>query len=477
MRTLRSKSLAARSLIDSAARTKGAGMERGEILTCRAWSQPASRVPSLALDLLLACGLLMSAASQLRPAGAKIGPGEACLVMWLLIMLSREVNRLGPPTTPALWRLIVFWTLFAFAQSLGTLAGYAIGDIHDRDLFLHDVMAYSLLAAVSLLSVVEPGAAFRLQRVTRLVVVLGGTFLALQLAHAWGVISIATIDPWYWDRLRGWSENPNQLALFCAIFGPLCLHVAETATRFSGRVGAIACALLAFFVGRLTKSDTFSLFLVAAGPIYIALKLRTWLAEPRRTVLSAAARIFALGLPLLVISAVPLGYSIAVEAENFARQMSKDNGEGTEREAHLRLHSWREAIDRGLESGMLGLGPGPHLEIPPVLVAARRTEIEPKYLEHPEVNSTPNFEAHNTYLDLFTQGGLIAVLSFVWLATAALRATYRTKLDALTTLLCGLALFTFLHLIVRHPLFWFAIALSLVMGDECRRASSVRNWS
>ncbi len=452
-------------------------MERVEKLTCQACPQPASRVTPVAVDLLLAFGLLLSSASQLRPAGAKIGPGEACLVMWLLVMLSREVNRLGPPLTPALWRLIVFWTLFAFAQSVGTLTGYVIGDRHDPDLFLHDVMAYALLAAVSLLSVVEPGAALRLQRVARCVVVLGGAFLALQVAHAWGLISIAAIDPWYWDRLRGWSENPNQLAICCAILGPLSLHLAETATRLSERLGAIACTFLAFFVGRLTKSDTFSLLLVAAGPIYVALKLRTWLAEPKLTFRSATARILVLGLPLLVASAVPLGYTIAIEAEGFSRQMSKDNGEGTEREAQLRLHSWREAISRGLESGMLGLGPGPHLEIPPVLVAARRTENEPKYLEHPELNTTPNFEAHNTFLDLFTQGGLIAVLSFVWLAATALRTTYKANLDALTTLLCGLALFTLLHLIVRHPLFWFATALTLVMGDEARRASSVRNWS
>jgi hypothetical protein len=473
----RCMSLATRTLTTSTARTQGLGMERDEVFTCQARLQPAFRLVPAAVDLLLAFGLLMSTASQLRPAGAKIGPGEACLVMWLLVMLSREVNRLGPPLTPALWRLIFFWTLFAFAQSMGTFTGYVIGDRHDPGLFLHDVMAYSLLAAVSLLSVVEPGAALRLQRVARQVVLLGGVFLVLQLAHAWELISIAAIDPWYWDRLRGWSENPNQLAIFCAILGPLSLHVAEAATRFSERAGAIAGALLAFLVGRLTKSDTFSLLLVAAGPIYVALKLRTWLAEPKPTFRSAAARILALGLPLLVASAVPLGYTIAVEAEDFARQMSKDNGEGTDREAQLRLHSWREAISRGLESGMLGLGPGPHLEIPAVLVAARKSGNEPKYLEHPEVNSTPNFEAHNTYLDLFTQGGVIAVLSFVWLAATAFWTTYKAKLDALTTLLCGLALFTVLHLIVRHPLFWFATALSLVMGDEARRASSVRNWS
>jgi len=66
---------------------------------------------------------------------------------------------------------------------------------------------------------------------------------------------------------------------------------------------------------------------------------------------------------------------------------------------------WRQAIDRGLESGMLGLGPGPHLQIPPSIVAGRvSTGAEPVNIGHPIQNGTANFEAHNTILDLFTQG-------------------------------------------------------------------------
>ena len=42
------------------------------------------------LDLLLVLGILLSTASQLRPAGAPIGPGEVCLVIWAALMLGRE---------------------------------------------------------------------------------------------------------------------------------------------------------------------------------------------------------------------------------------------------------------------------------------------------------------------------------------------------------------------------------------------------
>ena len=82
-------------------------------------------------DLLLVLGILLATASQLRPAGASIGPGEVCLMVWIVLMLGRETIQLGPQFTPPLSRMLIFWLLFAVAQSVGTLTGFAIGDIHD----------------------------------------------------------------------------------------------------------------------------------------------------------------------------------------------------------------------------------------------------------------------------------------------------------------------------------------------------------
>jgi hypothetical protein len=430
-------------------------------------------------DLLLVLGILLSTASQLRPAGAAIGPGEICLVIWIALMLGRETVRLGPQFTPALSRLVIFWLLFAVAQSIGTLAGFAIGDVHDSSLFMHDVMAYPLLAAVSMLSVVGPDAGSRLHRVAWFLVTLGSATLALQVAQAWGWVGMGSIDPWYWDRVRGWSENPNQLAFLCAVLGLLSLHLADVVTSAPARIAAIATSVLPIYVGRLTKSDTFGLVLVAAGPIFITFKLRTWLLshQPRLSVRSASAWIAVLALPLLWVSAVPFGSSLALEAQGLVKDMAKGNQQDTEKTAQIRLEAWGQAIDRGLESGMLGLGPGPHLPIPASIRAGRQDPAgEPKYLEHPQANGTPNFEAHNTLLDIFTQGGLMAVLSLFWLVAATLLLTYRTRLDGLTTLLCGLTIFSIFHLLVRHPIFWFAIAICLVVA-ESRKVSLARRWS
>ncbi len=376
--------------------------------------------------------------------------------------------------------MLIFWSLFAVAQSLGTLTAFAIGDEHDPHWFLHDVMAYPLLAAVSCLSVIEPDAGPRLHRVAWLLSALGTPFLALQFANAWGLIDVPSIDPWYWDQLRGWSANPHQLAVLCAVLGLLSLHLAETAVRRRERIAAVACASLPIYVGLLTKTDSFSVVLVVAGPIFVALKFRTWLVSfaPRITFRSASAWIVVLALPLVLVSAAPFGSLIAVEAEGFAREMSRENYERTEEKTEQRFDLWSQAIVRGVEAGMLGLGPGPHLEIPPSILAGRQgAGIRPKYVQHPEPSFAPNFEAHNTLLDLFIQGGLIAVLSFVWLAATALFVTYRARLAGLSTLLCGLAVYGVATLIIRHPIFWFAIALCLVAGPGAGKPSALRHWS
>lgn len=432
------------------------------------------------LDALFALGLLLSPASQLRLAGSAVGPGEICLLIWIALTLGREAVRLGPPLTPALSRLLIFWSLFTIAQSLGTLTAYVIGDEHDADWFLHDVLAYHLLAAVSCLSVIEPHAGPRLHRVAWFLSALGTPFLALQFANAWRLIDIPSIDPWWWDQLRGWSANPHQLAVLCTMLALLPLHLAETATGLGQRIAAVACAILPIYAGLLTKTDSFSVIVVAAGPIFVALKFRGWLAstEARISLRSALSWIVVLALPLLLAAAAPFSSSIAVDADSIIKEISREDYERTEEKTELRLELWRHAISRGIEAGMLGLGPGPHLEIPPAILAGRYGGgNRPKYIVSPDPKLTPNFEAHNALLDLFAQGGLIAVLSFIWITATGLAIAYRARLAGLVTLLCGLGIYAAATLIIRHPIFWFAIALCMVAGTGAGRPPAPRDWS
>jgi O-antigen ligase len=288
-----------------------------------------------------------------------------------------------------------------------------------------------------------------------------------QLAAGWGMIDIPSVDPWFWDRFRGWSSNPNQLALLCAVLAFTSIHLADTAERFGSWIALAASCALFVWVGRLTKADTFTFSLAAGGGVFIAMKLWQWLCstEPRPTLRPAIAVIAIVAIPLMVASTIPLAVTATTDSEDVALGLMKNGGKEAAQEADLRLQLWQEAIDRGIHAGLLGLGPGPHLPIPPSIIAGRMTEPDLGINDHPSVNGTPNFEAHNTPLDLFTQGGLLALLSFLWIMASALLTAYRSRFAGLAALLSGLAVFGMTDLIVRQPIFWFGITLCLAAAE------------
>ena len=200
----------------------------------------------------------------------------------------------------------------------------------------------------------------------------------------------------------------------------------------------------------------------AAMLLLLALRFRLLQSTLRLDAWVAIGLVVLVGVPLLAASAMPLIMSARSDSAGLGASVLKNGGKDATAEADLRLALWQQAIQRGLESGMLGLGPGPHLAIPATLVTARIREAgQPGNIQHPEQNGAPNFEAHNTILDLFVQGGLGADLALIWLLGSAFRAAYRNQSGSLVTLLCGITLFGMTNLIVRQPLFWFSIALCL----------------
>src|SRR5690606_14715403 len=118
-----------------------------------------------------------------------------------------------------------------------------------------------------------------------------------------------------------------------------------------------------------------------------------------------------------------------------------------------RLHLWQEAIERGLYSGFIGLGPGP--------------QLTSKSYKRPPPDK---FEAHNTPLDLFSQGGLLAIGAFFWLCLSTFRDAWRARLPGMAALVCGFATFSMFHFVVRHPFFWFGVVICLLESARAMAA-------
>jgi hypothetical protein len=422
------------------------------------------------LDTLFALGLLLTTATQLRLPGLPLGPDGACLAVWSGLTIVRLLTGNGVLRTRALLEVLAFWAAFVCALSIGTLVGLASGEPYDLAWFMHDVFAYALLLVVTSCSLAGADAGLRLQRTAWVLAISSSAALAFQVAVGFGLARFSLFEPWFWERFRGWSANPNQLAFACGALALLAVHLAETAERPSGRLLALACLPMPLIVGRMTGSDTFLLMLAAAVPIFLTLKVWSWASQPqtgeaRRT----AAVLVAFALPLMIISILPLTLTGSADSAHAALALSKGGGKEVAQEADLRFMLWRQAIGRGIETAGFGLGPGPHLKIPSEIVLAREsTGDSPGQTVHPQQSGAMNFEAHNTPLDLLTQGGVVAVLAFLWLQITGVLRAWRAHLAGLATLLCGVLLFGMTNLIVRLPLFWFVVALCLVAESHPR---------
>jgi O-antigen ligase len=186
------------------------------------------------------------------------------------------------------------------------------------------------------------------------------------------------------------------------------------------------------------------------------------LSGPRRRMgvagLSALLAVFA--LPALVAATTPLAYRLATEV--MAQNSHEETNQKLERDVGGRAKLWAQALERGLESRMLGLGPGPHL-------------VRPAELREPRWDWLPDFEAHNTFVDIFLQGGLLAVAGLLWLLVAAARESWKADLSCLAALVVAMSGFALTHFIIRHPIVWFVVALVLATGTSCRARATGAN--
>ncbi len=416
---------------------------------------------------VLAVGMLFATFTQLRPsADVALGFGEVLIVAWIGYMLIHNASRIDALVTPAVWRLSAFWLVFMIALCIGTMTAFVIDERNARGFFIHDLLAYSMMAVISLLAAFQARAAARMRQATWFLVLIGAAFLALQLLQGVSLISVPGTDVWYYDRFTGWSTNSNQLGLLCVILALLAFHLAETTRRRSLRMIALLAAVLPVWAGYLSRSDAFLLAMVLS--VLGIIGINGWKlvrANGKGSSLSnSAAVLAAIALPIMLGASVP----IAQDAFDIARTggPGKSNGveSGIARDIRYRTALWRQAAGRGAASGLLGLGPGPHLH-------------RPGKLREPKMDVLPDFEAHNTIVDLFLQGGALAVAALLLLGTTAFVATLRANFSILPMLILAVSLFGLTHFVIRHPILWFAITLALVAADAHRAKGRVGRTS
>lgn len=402
-------------------------------------------------DILLAGGIVLAPAGQLSM-GLPAGFAEVLLFCFISVSAARMLWDGRIEVTPAFVRLGIFWLVFAMTLAVGFFVGYFTAQTQILGFILHDSLAFGLMMTTSLMIAGRQNAVFHMRRSAWLLIGFANVALLAQLAAGWGLVSQPGITPWLGDRFQGWSENPNQLALYCTAYGLLALHLATTSEKPLARILGFTALVIPLYVGRLTKSDAFLLASIVGYLTFGVLSLSSWLgaSAQRHGLRQQVAGVLLVALLPLTVALSPQLFARPVNVETIAASMTRGGGgEATQESAALRLYLWKAAVDAGMTSGSLGLGPGPHLERPPVSFRQTLPEL---------------FEAHNTILDTFTQGGMIAVLSLAWIVTTAILFAWRVRADALVAVVLSLAVFGLTHLIIRHPIVWFSVAACLLAG-------------
>ncbi|WP_146592256.1 O-antigen ligase family protein [Puniceibacterium confluentis] len=394
------------------------------------------------IPTVLTLGLVVTAATQLRFGEFPVGPGELLLLLWLGLALLRQILCRPMLLNPALTRVALFWFIMGVTLCIGMIVGLAVEPFHYYSGMFRDTVAYALMFCFSIMMAISLADPTERRQVCWRMAVIGSLSLLLQIADALGGLPVPGIDPWYWDRFRGWAENPNQLGFFALVITLLCLDLSERARTMSGTVLALGCGVPALAAGLMSHSDSFVIGLMLSGTVFVLLKSVVWIrnTEMAPTLRGAAVVLGLMALPLAVAVAAPFASEAFRSIARGSQQVYNDNGQG-----ETRLNLWTEAIEKGVESGLVGFGPGPHL-------------TSKSYKRPPP----SKFEAHNTLLDVFTQGGIVAVTAFVWISTAALVGVARTGRPALAGLVAGLLVFSLFHYVLRQPIFWFGIVLCLL---------------
>ncbi|WP_176442953.1 O-antigen ligase family protein [Tropicimonas sediminicola] len=373
------------------------------------------------------------------------------LVMWMGIATFRQLLYQPLALNPAFTRMAIFWMTMLFILCLGMMVGLAVEPFHDLSGMLRDTIAYSLVLTFSLLVALQLHDREVRRDMLWKLLVIGSASLTLQIAGAYGLAPTPGTTSWYFDRLIGWAENPNQLGFFALIVVLLGLHLSDTSETASQRTWAALLGAPPFVAGVLSGSDSLIIGLMLSGALIATFKAIVWTQDEEMapTLRGTAVVLAIMALPLTALATVPFASAALKTFEQGSEAIYGENEQG-----ETRLKLWSEALEKGIDSKLVGFGPGPHL-------------TSKSYKRPPP----SKFEAHNTLLDLFTQGGIVAVAAYLWITGSALVGVSRARKPALAGLIVGMLVFSMFHYIGRHPIFWFFIVICLLESSFGTRHS------
>lgn len=386
---------------------------------------------------LLIGGAVLSTATQLRFGPIPFGPGEALILLGVLASLGDRVQSRRAAEPVPHTEFLVFWLLAAALFALGAFSGSLIG-ADPGPTANHDRYAYLFVAVFCV--AMESSSGRNPTHGLLLLVYAATVLLLITGLSALLAREIAGMQLWYQViRLRGFSDNPNQLALLAIALPFLCWQMLHD-DRIAARRLTWLVSMVVLGIGILTWSDALIVSWCAAMIVTFSI-----LAVRRlRRLQSPMTALMLIAIATAVVSALLIAGVLGWFGSKVL-VLGQDAYESAD-QGSVRLALWRNAIEALWQSRMLGLGPGAHAGL---------------------LGPFERLEAHNMFLDWGAASGIGGlVLLCAVLCIALLRCVSAAKWHLVGALI-GLTTFGVFHHTLRQPLFWCClIAISYYAKAE-----------
>lgn len=362
------------------------------------------------------------------------------LVGWILaslvpVLVNHRLVVSSPGRT-----FLVFWT----GSFVLLLAGWLVALVTGRaaELAARDFLAYCLVATLVLLISFKPGGLNEARIAGPVALFVTTMALAVLLVATFPFGSLGPLEPWYGPRFRGWSENPNQVALVMSPVPFLALYQFRNSRRTPVRAMYLLFLVAGIVVGIASFSDALRLAWAVGAVLMVSHGWLLGLVRGRAPFGQAVIR-YAI-LPVLAFGLLILGGRAAyLQVQSAIEDIFTRRGQGSER-----LTLWRHGVEAMAESPLVGLGPGPHSG---------------------KLGPFRDFEAHNSFIDWGTATGIAGVLLLVGLLIWAARRNAATP--ALLASLVALVVVSVSGFNLRHPTFWLYLLFVVAAGRDSRGAA------
>lgn len=384
--------------------------------------------------VLISIALFLSVSTGLRFKNLAFGIGEVIVLAFTIYNVAKIRFRFFRLNS----LISIFWLFFLSATTIGFFTGVntAADSLRSAISFIY-VFVFSLMLSEWFADWENSKFERFLSIFLRLsfFVLLFGFFVFLFGSQA--LVELVGLQIYQGVRFSAWSVNPNQIALFLVPFPILFLREANSKRSFWGIPGFSVLLLISLFVRSDALVGVFLVSVVVLPILYLFLKK-----QYRLKVFIGSLVMF-----LLIFSSFKFVINNNfIDKSNFIRASDSAIGVGFGVDKSLsRLKLWENAFSEWKKSPWFGNGPGTF-----------------SYIE----SSGAKMEAHNTFLDILTQAGVVGGGGYLAMLLYSFILCFRSKSPASCGILIVLFLFSSVHYTLRHPIFTFYIFLAFYLSRQ-----------